>query len=134
METERIKIYTDGACSPNPGKGGWGAVILLGDMELHLSGGEPKSTNNIMELRAVIEAIKCMENKYRNLDIYSDSTYVIKCAKGEWARKKNIELWKEYDTVAKGKNIQWFWIKGHSGDKYNELVDSLAKNEICLCS
>jgi ribonuclease HI len=128
--SDRITIYTDGSCMPNPGKGGWGAVILVDDVELHLSGGEPKSTNNIMELRAVIEAIKCVENKYTKLDIYTDSTYVIKCAKGEWARKKNVEIWQEFDSVAKGKDIKWNWVKGHSGDHYNEVVDKLAKCEI----
>lgn len=128
--SERLKIYTDGSCCPNPGKGGWGAVILFGDIELHLSGSKDNTTNNCMELMAVIEAIKCLENRYEKLDIYSDSTYVINCAKGKWKRAKNVELWKEYDKVSAGKDICWYWVKGHNGDYYNEIVDKLAKCEI----
>jgi ribonuclease HI len=125
-------IYTDGSCIPNPGPGGW-AFCALADpndespFEWHVSGGVAKSTNNRMELTAVIEALLFFEKK--RFHIYSDSQYVIKCAKGEYKRKKNMDLWKEYDIASTGKKIEWTWVKGHSNDKYNEIVDVLAKKE-----
>lgn len=126
-------VYTDGSCIPNPGPGGWAFVALPYDndsepTEWHVSGGESQSTNNRMELTAVIEALEFGKHK-KNYLIYSDSTYVINCAKGVYARKKNVDLWKKYDKVSKDKQIKWIWVKGHSGDKYNEIVDSLAKKE-----
>jgi ribonuclease HI len=121
-------IYTDGSCCPNPGKGGWGAIIVYDDFDYYLSGKAERTTNNMMELTAVIEALKACTEK--DVTIYSDSKYVIECAKGNWQRKKNTELWKYYDSVAKNKNIKWNWVKGHNGDYYNELVDKLAKSEI----
>ena len=126
-------IYTDGSCIPNPGRGGWAFVALSDDRdklptEWHISGGENISTNNRMELYAVIKAIEFFPNKNEYI-IYSDSQYVINCAKGIWARKKNVDLWKKYEEVSNGVNIEWCWVKGHSGDKYNEIVDLLAKQE-----
>ena len=126
-------IYTDGSCIPNPGPGGW-AFCALADSkdespnEWHVSGGESQSTNNRMELTAVLEALNFFTNKTK-FHIYSDSQYVIKCAKGEYSRKKNTDLWKEYDICSKGKKIEWTWVKGHSKDKYNEIVDVIAKKE-----
>ena len=129
-------IYTDGSCIPNPGPGGWAFVALAheGDpdpTEFHISGGEKNSTNNRMELSAVIEALDFLDDQKDYL-IDSDSTYVINCAKGKWQRKKNIDLWEKYEKVSKGKRIEWIWVKGHSGDKYNEIVDDLAKQEAKL--
>jgi ribonuclease HI len=124
-------IYTDGSCMPNPGKGGWAFIILPHDKckhEWHISGGENKTTNNRMELTAVIEALQFTPNKVK-YKIYSDSMYVINCAKGIWARKKNTDLWKNYEKISSGKNIEWVWVRGHNGDKYNEIVDFLAKKE-----
>lgn len=124
-------IYTDGSCIPNPGPGGWAFVALSRDpdsVEFHVSGGEKKSTNNRMELTAVIEALDFINDQKEYL-IYSDSTYVINCAKGKWKRKKNTDLWEKYEKISKGKRIEWIWVKGHSGDKYNEIVDYLAKQE-----
>jgi ribonuclease HI len=126
-------IYTDGSCIPNPGPGGW-AFCGLEDpedpdpFEWHVSGGEPQSTNNRMELTAVIEALNFFPNK-KKFHIYSDSQYVIKCAKGIYKRRKNLKLWKEYERCSDKKNIEWTWVKGHSNDKYNEIVDVLAKQE-----
>lgn len=122
----RITIYTDGSCSPNPGRGGWGFIALLADCEIHANGGNKYTTNNVMEMTAVIEALQEFDSTKKFL-IYSDSKYVINCAQGNWQRKKNIELWKKYDKYSKGKDIIFKWIKGHSGDRYNELVDKLAK-------
>jgi ribonuclease HI len=125
-------IYTDGSCMPNPGPGGWGFVVLPFDSndpnEWHVSGGNDQTTNNRMELTAVIEALDFVKNK-NSYRIYSDSMYVIKCAQGIWARKKNIDLWRTYEKVSKNKKIEWVWVKAHNGDKYNEIVDKLAKKE-----
>ena len=123
-------IYTDGSCIPNPGPGGWAFVCFNETEEFHISGGEDKTTNNRMELSAVIEALK-FNDKRETYCIYSDSMYVINCAKGVWARKKNIDLWQKYDKVSKNKIIEWVWVRAHNGDKYNEIVDKLAKEEAC---
>ena len=126
-------IYTDGSCIPNPGSGGWAFVTIEATeptdalIEWHVSGGSENSTNNRMELTAVIEALNFV--KKTTCIIYIDSMYVINCAKGKWARKKNIDLWDEYVIAGNGKTIEWIWVKGHSGDKYNEIVDRLAKQE-----
>lgn len=122
----RLTIYTDGSCSPNPGKGGWGFIALLTDCELHINGGDRHTTNNIMEMTAVIEALRYFD-RMKKFHIYSDSLYVINCAQGKWQRKKNTDLWKKYDTYSKGKDIIFEWVKGHNGNHYNELVDKLAK-------
>lgn len=126
-------IYTDGSCMPNPGPGGYGFVVLptkSDPLEWHVSGGEYSiTTNNRMELTAVIEAIKFCHDK-DNLTIYSDSMYVINCAKGKWKKTKNIDLWEKYDYESRSKDIEWIWVKGHSKDYYNEIVDSLAKKEV----
>ena len=125
-----IVVYTDGSCMPNPGKGGWAFVALDKDgEEVEIFGGDKKTTNNIMEMTAVMEALRYFwfETNFR---IFSDSQYVINCAQGKWKRKKNQELWKEFDTLANGKNIEWVWIRGHSGNPYNERVDRLAKEGV----
>lgn len=124
-------LYTDGSCIPNPGKGGWGFVAFEGDIEWHVSGGENHTTNNKMELTAVIKALEFCAKDRKDIKyiINTDSMYVINCAKGVWARKKNTILWEEFDKISKGKNIEWVWVKGHSGNKYNEIVDKLCKKE-----
>jgi ribonuclease HI len=126
-------IYTDGSCIPNPGPGGWAFCGLKDNKdensyEWHVSGGECKSTNNRMELTAVIESLKFFADKNK-FHIYSDSQYVIKCAKGEYKRRKNVDLWKEYEIHSNCKKIQWTWVKAHNNNKYNEIVDFLAKQE-----
>jgi ribonuclease HI len=134
-KTQQI-IYTDGSCMPNPGAGGWAFVFLpkeddINPTEFHISGGKKNTTNNRMELTAVIEALD-FDSIQKDYLIYSDSMYVINCAKGKWQRKKNIDLWKDYEKASNGKNIEWVWVKGHSNDKYNEIVDDLAKHEAKL--
>lgn len=124
----RIKIYTDGSCVPNPGNGGYGIIILTNPV-IEVSKKVQNTTNNIMEVTAIIEAIKIMNKNEQDLEIYTDSQYAIKCAEGTWQRKKNQELWKEYDSVSRGKNIKFVWVKGHNGDYYNELVDKLARGQ-----
>ena len=136
----KIKIYTDGACSGNPGKGGWGAVLIYSnkDEEKYLSGADKLTTNNKMELTATIESLKLIK-KPNEIEIYTDSQYVkngislwiINWKNNGWktASKKpvaNKELWIELDKIVQFHNVTWFWIKGHSGNHYNEIADQLA--------
>ena len=134
----KITIYTDGACSGNPGKGGWGAVLIYKDKQKHLSGSAILTTNNKMELTAAIEALKAVK-KSNDIELYTDSQYVknginlwiINWKKNGWktANKKEVankDLWIELDKYVTHHNITWFWVKGHSGNHYNEIADNLA--------
>ena len=138
----KITIYTDGACSGNPGKGGWGAVLIYRDKQKHLSGSAILTTNNKMELTAAIEALKAVK-KSSDIELYTDSQYVknginlwiINWKKNGWktANKKEVankDLWIELDKYVTHHNITWFWVKGHSGNHYNEIADNLAVNAI----
>ncbi len=140
--TDRVKIYTDGACSGNPGPGGWGAVLLYGERSKTLSGGEKETTNNRMELRGAIEALNHLKRPCE-IDLYTDSKYVkegltswiFNWKKNGWktaAKKpvKNAELWKELDKAVQSHNIKWHWVKGHAGDEYNEIADQLARDAL----
>lgn len=136
-------IYTDGACLGNPGEGGW-AGIIYSSKENHkkiVVGSEPYTTNNRMELIAVIESLKSINNN-TNVKIYSDSKYVLEgitkwihnWKKNSWTSSnkkeiKNIDLWKQLDDLAKRFNISWEWVKGHSDDKNNNEADELARLE-----
>ena len=138
---EKITIYTDGACSGNPGKGGWAAVIIEDENEKTISGSEMLTTNNRMELIAVINALK--EVSSAELDIYTDSKYV-KNGIESWIKNwkingwmtaakqpvKNKDLWLELDTLVTKKEIEWKWVKGHSNDHYNTIVDEAARKAI----
>lgn len=145
--SDTITIYTDGGCSGNPGPGGWGCVIIDGAKEMPLSGGEPSTTNNKMELTAAISALYAVcrnaEWKKRKILVYSDSQYVkngitswIKSWKlNGWktSSKKpvmNKELWEELDELYSSLNVEWAWVKGHAGVKYNEMCDQLCQQEI----
>ena len=134
----KITIYTDGACSGNPGKGGWGAILIQNKEEKYLSGSNKFTTNNQMELIATIEALKSIV-KPCNIDLYTDSQYVkngitswiFNWKKNGWrtANKKlvaNKDLWIELDNYVDFHSVDWFWVKGHSGDHYNEIADELA--------
>ena len=134
----KITIYTDGACSGNPGKGGWGAVLIQNKEEKYLSGSNKFTTNNQMELTATIEALKSIVNP-SNIALYTDSQYVkngitswiFNWKKNGWrtANKKlvaNKDLWIELDKYVDFHSVDWFWVKGHSGDRYNEIADELA--------
>jgi ribonuclease HI len=124
-----ITIYTDGSCLKNPGgAGGWAFCLLQDDKEYYMSGGENISTNNTMELTAVIEALSFVNIKEK-CKIYTDSMLVINCALGKWKRKANLNLWKQYDDVSQGKNISFEHVKAHNGNYYNEKVDKLAREE-----
>lgn len=135
---KEVTLYTDGACSGNPGAGGWACVLVYGDKEKELSGGEAVTTNNRMELTAVIEGLKALKQKCV-VHLYTDSKYVLEGAtkwlagwqeKG-WrkADKKpvlNVDLWQILADLLDAHNITWHWVKGHAGDVYNERVDALA--------
>lgn len=120
-------IYTDGSCSPNPGRGGYGFILVGrdGERDWEVNGGVEITTNNQMEMTAVIEALKFTDAS--RLKIYSDSQLLINCAQGKWKRKKNLDLWAEFDKASRDKKIEWVWVKAHNGDRYNERVDALAK-------
>lgn len=120
-------IYTDGSCLGNPGEGGWCFCLNSQNRDWIVSGGEEYTTNNRMELRAVIEGIRFANTK--EIKIYTDSKYVINCAKDIWKKQKNKDMWKEYEIVSKNIKIEWTWVKGHSGEYYNELVDYHAREE-----
>ena len=136
-----VEIWTDGACKGNPGVGGWGAILRYQQNEKEISGGEPNTTNNRMELKAVIEALKALKRSC-NITIYTDSVYVkngITLWLKNWKQKawqtsnnkpvKNIELWQELDELASKHNISWQWVKGHSGHPENERADNLASSQ-----
>lgn len=137
MSTKKTIIYTDGSCIGNPGPGGWGFNVTLDNQEYDVSGGEKDdTTNNRMELTAVIEALIFVP-KNLNIEIYSDSMYVIngitKWIKN-WKRKnfmqvKNTDLWKKLDKLSENRKINWNYVRAHNGDLKNELVDKLAKSE-----
>jgi len=137
-----VVIYTDGACSGNPGPGGWGSVLMYNGHRRELSGGEAETTNNRMELMAVIQALETL-NRPCTAVIHTDSVYVMKGITewiGQWkqrgwktaARKpvKNVELWQRLEQAAERHNIKWKWVKGHSGVPENERADELATKAI----
>ena len=125
-----LQIYTDGSCISNPnGPGGWAIAIIEDDgYEYYFSDKNSCTTNNRMELTAVIEAVSSIKEKQECI-IYIDSQLIINCATGKWKRKANLDLWKEYDTFSKNKTINFEWVKAHNGNKYNEIVDKLAYTE-----
>jgi ribonuclease HI len=137
-----VIIYTDGACSGNPGPGGWGALLKCGAVERELSGGERATTNNRMELMAVIEALNALKKPVRAV-VYTDSQYVQKGISEwihGWKRKgwktaggdpvKNVDLWQALDAAARVHEVEWKWVKGHAGHPENERVDRLARDAI----
>ncbi len=136
-----IEIFTDGACSGNPGAGGWGVILRYGETEKELSGGEAHTTNNRMELTAVIEALKALKRECE-ITLYTDSRYVMdgvnewmpNWKKNGWkttnkkSAVKNLELWQELDSLLPRHKIKWVWVKGHNGHPENERVDKLARD------
>ena len=120
-----IVIHTDGACKGNPGRGGWAAVIQQNGAQKIISGGEPRTTNNRMEMTAAIKGLEAVDASAEGL-INSDSTYVINTMTKGWKRRANHDLWERLDRLVKDRNISWHWVRGHSGDPGNELADSAA--------
>ncbi len=141
-DTGRVEIFTDGACSGNPGPGGWGAVLRWNGVEKELNGGERDTTNNRMEMMAAIQALEALKRASR-VDLYTDSVYlrdgITKWihnwkAKG-WktaAKKpvKNVDLWQRLETAMARHEVEWHWVKGHAGHPENERADSLARDGI----
>ncbi len=141
---KEIEIYTDGACSGNPGPGGWGAVLFHQDKIKEISGGEPDTTNQRMELKAVIEALKALKVKGWQVTVYSDSAYFINAVQQDWlgrwqqngwknSRKEpvaNQDLWLELIRMMKLNQVKVEKVKGHSGNKWNERCDQLARQAI----
>jgi len=125
MRSNDIVIHTDGACKGNPGPGGWGAVIEQNGGQVKLSGSEPQTTNNRMEMTAVIKGLEAVDAAAKVL-ISSDSTYVINTMTKGWKRKANHDLWEQLDRLAGSRNVSWRWVRGHNGDRGNELADALA--------
>ena len=124
----KVKIYTDGACKGNPGPGGWGTVIEQNGNQQKLSGSEPQTTNNRMEMTAVIKGLEAVDPSAKVL-ISSDSTYVINTMTKGWKRKANNDLWDQLDRLVRNRDISWRWVRGHSGDRGNELADALATKQ-----
>ena len=140
--TERVEIYTDGACSGNPGPGGWGVILRYQGIEKELSGFEPATTNNRMELRAAIEGIKALKRSAK-VDLYSDSQYLrdgitkwlIKWKQNNWRLSnkkpvKNQDLWEELEAQIQTHTVNWHWVKGHAGHPEKERADTLAREAI----
>lgn len=141
----RVEIFTDGACSGNPGIGGWGAILRYKETEKELSGGELETTNNRMELMAVIIALSALKTSC-NISLYTDSQYVMKgitewlanWKKNGWKTSnkkqavKNIDLWQQLDELVQKHEIRWIWVKGHNGHAENERCDALARAEVEL--
>ena len=138
----RVEIFTDGACRGNPGPGGWGALLRFGTEEKELFGGEPETTNNRMELTAVIEALAALKRPCE-VKVTSDSTYVLKGIQEwmpSWKKRgwktaskkpvKNVDLWQKLDALIGLHSIDWRWVKGHSGHRENEIADDLANRGI----
>lgn len=136
---KKVTIYTDGACRGNPGKGGWGAVLLYGERKKEMSGGEALTTNNKMELTAAIEALAVLKEPCE-VELYSDSKYLTDAINKRWVygwRSKgwkksdgkpalNIELWEKLLALLEKHDVTFIWVKGHNGTPYNERCDELA--------
>jgi ribonuclease HI len=142
VESPDVELFTDGACSGNPGPGGWAAILRMGDRERELSGGEPATTNNRMELMGVISGLEALKRPC-TVTINTDSKYVLDGAskwihgwkKNGWRTAdkkpvKNVELWQRLDAAQKPHKLRWVWVKGHSGHVENERADELARLEV----
>ena len=139
----KVIIYTDGACSGNPGPGGWGAILMYKGVKKEISGGMKNTTNNIMEITAVVEALKCLKVE-SDVQVYSDSAYTVNAFKQGWiynwmkngwrtANKepvKNKELWQELYALTKKHKVEFIKVKGHDDNEFNNRCDEMARNEI----
>ena len=142
MTRKTVEIYTDGACSGNPGPGGWGAILRYGEHEKEIAGGEPETTNNRMELMAAICALESIKEPV-SADLYTDSKYlrsgitdwINKWRRNGWrtaAKKpvKNVDLWQRLEAATARHDVSWFWVKGHAGHPENERADALARGAL----
>ena len=139
---KEVTIYTDGACSYNPGPGGWGAILIYNGKEKRISGGELNTTNNKMELIAVINGLSCLKEQCK-VQVYSDSAYVVNAYLQKWVDNwksngwkkqnkvvKNVELWKQLDDLVNFNKVQFIKVKGHSDNEYNNQCDKMARAEV----
>jgi len=140
---KKVKIYTDGACSGNPGPGGYGAILVYGEHQKEFSGGEKQTTNNRMEVLAAIVALEALKETCE-VELYSDSRYLVdaiekdwvtRWKKNNWMRNKkeaalNVDLWERLLVVLARHKVNFFWVKGHAGHPENERCDELAREEI----
>lgn len=139
---KEIILYTDGACSGNPGKGGWGAILFYNGIKKEISGGEENTTNNRMELTAVIKGLEALKEPCK-VDIYSDSAYVVNAFLQNWVgswqnngwksskgKVLNIDLWQKLLQLVSIHSVSWHKVKGHADNEYNNRCDSLARSEI----
>ena len=140
---EKVIIYTDGACSGNPGPGGWGAILMYKGLKKEISGGMKETTNNIMEVTAVIEALKCLKVE-SDVQVYSDSAYTVNAFNQgwiyNWMKKgwktasgepvKNKELWQELYNLTKKHKVEFIKVKGHSDNEFNNRCDEMAREAI----
>jgi ribonuclease HI len=140
--TETVLVFADGACKGNPGPGGWGAILRMGAREKEICGGERETTNNRMELTAVIRALEALK-RHCSVKVYTDSQYVQKGISEwlpQWKRRgwrtadkkpvKNDDLWRELDALAQQHKIEWHWVRGHAGHAENERADALANRGV----
>ena len=132
-----VEIYTDGACSGNPGPGGWAAILKYGEHVKQIQGGNPRTTNNRMELTAVRQGLAALKESC-DVRVFTDSKYIVdainknwleKWARTDFKKKKNEDLWVDLIALMEIHNVEFVWIKGHDGDYYNERCDRLAKAE-----
>lgn len=129
---KKLTIYTDGSALGNPGPGGYAAIIIEGKKECLVSGGDPHTTNNRMEMKAVIEALQWVRAQKKHdakIDLFSDSSLVINTLVQGWKRKRNFDLWEELGKLIDGLNVQFHWVKGHAENPYNEKCDAIAVAE-----
>jgi ribonuclease HI len=138
---KQVKLYTDGACSGNPGKGGWGAILIYGEYKKELCGGEKETTNNKMELTAAIQGLMALTEPCQ-VTLYSDSKYLIDGMTKGWAKSwkdkgwrksdgkpaLNVDLWEKMLKLDQKHKIEYIWVKGHAGNEFNERCDTLAVN------
>jgi ribonuclease HI len=131
----RVEIYSDGAASGNPGPGGYGTILICGKHRKELSGGYAHTTNNRMELLAVIIGLEALKYEHCDVTIYSDSSYVVNAVEQYWVfdwekkrfhKKKNVDLWLRFLKIYRRHNVKFIWIKGHAGNPFNERCDQLA--------
>ncbi len=126
VQLKHVDIYCDGSCTGNPGVGGWGTILVYNNIEKCLHGTNSNTTNNQMEITAVIEGLKALKEQC-DVTVYTDSQYVVNTMTKGWKRNKNIELWNLLDSLLKQHRVTFVWIKGHNGHEYNERCDKLAR-------